>query len=95
MVGEPCCEGSACLPYPWDGSRDNFCQYIARLKEGQFCGVRRLAKINDIKEEQGYNYYFNLSSITDVGSNTDVGAVSKQAQESLAAAMSLSGIITS
>merc|ERR1711915_866986 len=41
IVGDPCCTPySACLPYPSDGSVDNFCQYLERIQEGEFCGNR-------------------------------------------------------
>jgi len=40
VVGEGCCGGSYCFPYPYDGGKDSFCQFIERLKEGAFCGNR-------------------------------------------------------
>ena len=39
VVGDPCCPGSACFPHPSD-SPNSFCQYLDRIPEGGFCGVR-------------------------------------------------------
>ena len=42
VVGDPCCPGTDCLPYPLDSvdNVDNFCQYLDPIQDGDFCGVK-------------------------------------------------------
>jgi len=39
-VGDPCCEGSTCQPYPYGGTKDSFCLYDEGIKEGESCANR-------------------------------------------------------